>query len=555
MDKSRFAWAQVAIVLLLGAAVFLPNLGQEISLKKNEGRHAEIARNMLQTGQYIVPYTCGKPYIDKPPFFNWTVAALSLGTGRADIVTARLASALSAIAAALAVYVLGVRWFSPRAGVLAAIMWITCWMTIEWGRFARMDMMMAALALCGVLLADIAAATAKRRERIAVWLLAWFAVGLAGISKNLAVLLFFAPAVAAIWRARQGRWLMPLGLAAAGLAVSLLPYAAWAAAAEITRPGHLAAMWGYQAGQGVVEHPGGFTLYMVALPAQTLPWVAFIGGAAYWSYRRLRHAGFDRAFIPAFVCTACLVVMTIVPTKRPHYLLPMLPFWLLWLAGFVDAGLSLRSAGASRLEDGPDRAPKWAFEIPLAGALVGLIAVLAWLIIFWTGDAHAHKTAGALIIAVIAGIATAGLVFTIRRRFEPAVWTLALALSAMAVAGYPVFLPGFNEPAPEYAAAHEIAGLIPRGDPVADYDVRDPLICLDLDRNVTFVDDLEGVGEFVSGPGPRFVLVKPKYAASIAALSGGRIAVLGVWNLPDLKCAVLQTVAAGPAEWPPPPGQ
>jgi len=546
VERTRATFIEVAVVLLVGAAVFLPNLGQEVSLKKNEARHAEIARNMLRTGQYAVPYTCGKLYIDKPPLYNWAVAALSYATDRADLLMARLASALSAILAALATYILGRRWFSPRAGVFAAVMWITSWMAVEWGRFARMDMMMAALILCGVLLADMAAA-AQGRRRTALWLAACLTVGLSSLTKNLLVLFFFAPAAVAIWRARQGRWLMPIRLAVAGLLVSILPYAIWAAAAEMARPGHLAAMWNYQGGEGIVEHPGGIAVYLVGLPAQTLPWVAFIGGAAYLSYRRLRRWGFDPTVIPAFTTLVCLVLISIMPSKRPHYALPMLPFWMLWLGGFVDEAVRSRAGGQGAGTSMPGDMPWWAFELPLGGALIGLVGFLGWGIAYWVTHAYLYKVTGALIGGAVALGAAAGAMCAFRHRFGHAVHILFGSLVALAVAGYPVFLPGLNRPAPEYAAADEIARMIPTDALTADYDVRDALVNLKLNRSLTFPESLDTLREFIGKEGRRYILVNPKHVDEVIALSNRPVTVLASWSLKDLACAILE---AGPADAP-----
>jgi 4-amino-4-deoxy-L-arabinose transferase-like glycosyltransferase len=147
----------VAALVLYGALAFLPWLGQELDLANREGRHAEIAREMARSGRFLVPTNCGELYKDKAPLFNWTVALLFRLTGRADYFLARLPSALSAIAALVAVYVLGRRWFSVRAALFAAVIWGTSPLVLVWARCCRADMMMACLLLYAGLLADLAA--------------------------------------------------------------------------------------------------------------------------------------------------------------------------------------------------------------------------------------------------------------------------------------------------------------------------------------------------------------------------------------------------------------
>ena len=99
----------VLALLVLGAGTFLPDLGQEVRLDGRDSRHAEIAREMAERDNYIVPYLYGRPYIDKLPLFNCIVALLFRLMGRADFFLARLPSALCASAAMVGIYVLGTR--------------------------------------------------------------------------------------------------------------------------------------------------------------------------------------------------------------------------------------------------------------------------------------------------------------------------------------------------------------------------------------------------------------------------------------------------------------
>ena len=145
MSTAHRAELETLALLLLGAAVFLPALGQETRLMSREVRHAELARVMVETGEYAVPHLFGRPYTDKPPLFNWTAAGLFVATGRTDLAVARMPSVLSAIAAALAVYALGARWMGGRAGFWSGIVWLGSWIVVEWARASRMDMMMACL--------------------------------------------------------------------------------------------------------------------------------------------------------------------------------------------------------------------------------------------------------------------------------------------------------------------------------------------------------------------------------------------------------------------------
>ena len=71
-DRSAPKW--MVWIALLFAAVWLAVLGAR-RLSPDEGRYAEIPREMLQRSDLIVPVLQGDPYLDKPPLLYWLVAA------------------------------------------------------------------------------------------------------------------------------------------------------------------------------------------------------------------------------------------------------------------------------------------------------------------------------------------------------------------------------------------------------------------------------------------------------------------------------------------------
>ena len=83
-------------VMALGVA--LVRTSELPLIDRDEGRYAEGAREMLASGDWLVPRLFGVPYLEKPPLFFWLTAA-SCGLVGVDELGARLVSALGAKAA------------------------------------------------------------------------------------------------------------------------------------------------------------------------------------------------------------------------------------------------------------------------------------------------------------------------------------------------------------------------------------------------------------------------------------------------------------------------
>src|SRR5207245_7327960 len=133
---------------VLAVAVALPflwGLGRWPLLEPDEGRNAEVAREMLALGRWSVPQFNGLPYLDKPVLLFWLMAAgfRVLGTGE---LAARLPAALAALATVGLTFAIGRLLFPGRRhALLAALIVATTPLVIAFGRLAIFDMPLTAL--------------------------------------------------------------------------------------------------------------------------------------------------------------------------------------------------------------------------------------------------------------------------------------------------------------------------------------------------------------------------------------------------------------------------
>src|SRR5438132_761715 len=65
-------WGRFLLLLVLPAVLLYPCLSFYL-FEPDEGRYAQIPREMLERGDWTVPYLQDEPYLDKPPLFYWLV--------------------------------------------------------------------------------------------------------------------------------------------------------------------------------------------------------------------------------------------------------------------------------------------------------------------------------------------------------------------------------------------------------------------------------------------------------------------------------------------------
>ena len=123
-----------ALVLLLA----LPQAALLPLLDRDEPRFAEASREMLQSGNFIVPTFNHEPRYAKPPLIYWC-QALSFELFGENAFAARLPSLLATAGATLMLYAWGVELGSPCIGMIAALGFAFCVQTMQQGRVATAD--------------------------------------------------------------------------------------------------------------------------------------------------------------------------------------------------------------------------------------------------------------------------------------------------------------------------------------------------------------------------------------------------------------------------------
>lgn len=193
---TSFSRRAILLFAILPAILLYPCLSFHL-FEPDEGRYAEIPREMLARGEWIVPYLQGEPYLDKPPLLYWLVMASFRVFGVYDW-SARLIPALAIHASIMVTYLLGRRSLGERASFWGALALCLAPGFISMGRLLVLDGLLTLWVTLGLFCAY--EAVRGRQLRWSWWLASAGACGLGVLTKGpVAVLLLIPPILTFRW--------------------------------------------------------------------------------------------------------------------------------------------------------------------------------------------------------------------------------------------------------------------------------------------------------------------------------------------------------------------
>ncbi|MEE9231430.1 MAG: glycosyltransferase family 39 protein [Acidobacteriota bacterium] len=346
---------------LLGLGIcllFLFGLGNLDLWDPDEANYAEIAREMAFSGDWIVPHSNYRPYLEKPPLTFWMAAGAMRLIGPGET-AARLPAAISGLLLVLVGALWARRALPGDALMSAALVLGTSLGIVATSRLGILDLPLTACSTVSLL-------GFERRVLAGGGRIGWlcFYAGMAAgcLTKGLiGILLPLAAAgITLLWVRPSGLWkrLDPLP----GLSLMLFPVIVWFLIAELNAPGFFREFviehhFSRYLGDGIV-HRRSFPAwtYVPLLLAAGLPWSVFWPSSLADAWRSAR----GREPLSTFLLVAALfplIFFSFSATRLPQYVLPALPFLGLLVARRVtDARLPAR----------------WITAVALAGALMFL---------------------------------------------------------------------------------------------------------------------------------------------------------------------------------------
>jgi len=365
--RARRAAGLVASVLLASALAF-HSLDVRALFSPAEARYALIAREMVESGDWIQPRLNHVRYYEKPPLFYWAVAVADRVLGINEL-SARLPSAAAYVGTTAVTYLIALELLGSGAALLAAIIYCTSVGPFLFGRFVFTDTLFV-FSLSLSLLGLVRLTRGRAPSRSAA--LFYGAASLATLTKGLVGLVFPAATTGAWWlfygERRSLRRLRPIfGVLVTGVLV--LP---WHVCLAVRDPSFL---YFYIVNEHIrrflnTRDPIDYTpLSVLAFSLATLlwlaPWSLFLAGAVTDAIGNRRR----RFAIPLLWSATVLVFFALNASRLEYYALPAFPALAVLLAGYWQRSFH-RPRAATGL---------W---IPLAllipAVLLGVVAVVWW---------------------------------------------------------------------------------------------------------------------------------------------------------------------------------
>jgi 4-amino-4-deoxy-L-arabinose transferase-like glycosyltransferase len=336
-------WKRDLILLTLAIGLLLGyNLGNRALWQPDEGRYAEIPREMLVSGDLVTPRLNGVKYFEKPPLFYWLQVS-AIKTFGLNEWALRMWPALLALIGCLATYVTGRRLYNRRTGLIGATVLATSLLYYQMGRIITLDMAVSVfltIALFAFLLGTREPPGTRRRLYLYTF---YLLAALATLTKGL-IGIVIPGMIIGTWILLLNRWrlLKEIHLPT-GLALFLLVAAPWHVMVSNANPEFLNFYF-------IHEHFLRFTtkihrryepvyFFVPVLIVGLLPWVAFLAQAMRFSLppswgERQEHK--ESLFLLLWVVLIFAFFSTS-DSKLVPYILPLFPPMALLLGRYLGA--------------------------------------------------------------------------------------------------------------------------------------------------------------------------------------------------------------------------
>jgi 4-amino-4-deoxy-L-arabinose transferase-like glycosyltransferase len=336
----------ILVLVLIYALLWFGTLNYRHLIPSDEGRYAEIAREMFVTGDWVTPRYNGYKYFEKPPLQIWATAAAFNLFGIGDW-QARLWTALTGFLTIVFIGFTGARIYTPRAGWLAAIALASSPMWVIGGHINSLDMGLSAFlvaALCSLLLAQSSQNSTDNRR----WMWAcWAFMALATLSKGV-IGIAIPGMVFVVYSITAWDWKIWKRLhIISGTILFLVITAPWFVLVAQRNPEFLEFFFIHEHLQRFTQtahsRTGPIYYFIPLLLIGFLPWIAQTPEALAQAWRE-RNREFSSGWLLTCWFAVIMGFFSISQSKLPGYIIPVFPALALLVGHRLDRNLGVSNS-------------------------------------------------------------------------------------------------------------------------------------------------------------------------------------------------------------------
>ncbi|WP_145560185.1 lipid IV(A) 4-amino-4-deoxy-L-arabinosyltransferase [Yersinia mollaretii] len=417
------------LLSLFFALVYLLPVNSRLLWQPDETRYAEISREMLQRGDWIVPHLLGIRYFEKPIAGYWFNNISQWIWGDTNFAV-RFGSIFSTALSAILIYWLAtLLWRNRSTSVLATLIYLSMLLVFSIGTYAVLDPMISLWLTASMVCFYLTLRAETSAQKVGAYLLLGLACGMGFMTKGfLALAIPVISVLPIVIQQKRVKELLIFGPIAIVSAVILsLP---WALAIAQREPD----FWHYffwvehiqRFAEKDAQHKAPIWYYLPILFLGVLPWVGLLPGALLKGWRE-RVARPELFFLLSWVVMP-LLFFSVAKGKLPTYILPcMAPLSLLMAAYATDCASNLRMRALKI-----NGAINIAFGLTCAAAV--LIIGMGWVsgLIAYGPDEHLKVVLATLAFAGWGGVGLA----TWRNNARHWRWAAACPLLFILLVGY-----------------------------------------------------------------------------------------------------------------------
>ncbi len=319
---------QFWVLAAIASACYFSRIA-DLPIRGEETRRAMVAREIIDTGDWIVPRQQGEPFLSRPPVGSWPIAWLVKMTGQMSLVEVRLPTVLATVFTTLLIYLYARNFLSPLGALTSGLSYCTFAQVLQLGRVAETEATFTFVFSAALLVWHWG--YSARWWTWATWCLPYALLAIATLVKSLQPPVYFCGSVGLFllwqrdWRFLLSRWhALGIGVFIAIFAAWQLPFyerLGWSAVQQV---------WASDVGLRFVDASSqGFAMHLLIYPVEVFcclaPWSLLLPAYLWPQFRRTIAAASPMVTFLGIAWLVALPTCWFVPHARPRYLMPMYP--------------------------------------------------------------------------------------------------------------------------------------------------------------------------------------------------------------------------------------